>query len=206
MNRTRAAGFVGLTFLALATLAMLALHRARPDLDPVRTPISFYGRGSGAWLLTAGLLGSGLGVIAISWVLERRLNRRVGPWLIAVGGSALIVAATVRSDLWFPWQHRLTLTGWVHAGAAGLAAFAFPIGALLVTRDERKATGSGLLNRFLDILIFIFLVTLAAFGGVTLLFIALGRSVGFLGLAERILMALAVAWLVVASREPASSA
>lgn len=206
MNRDRAIGFAGLILLALSTLAMLVMHRERPDLDPLRTPISFYGRGTGGWLLSVSLITSGLGVDAIAWRVARRLGRPMGPSLVGVGGLALIVAALVPSDLWFPWEHAMTPAGWVHAGAAALAVFAFPLGALITTRDERKSTRAGPLNRLLDVLTVCFLLLFAVFGAITLVFIVAGRTVTFLGLAERVMMTFAVAWLAVASREPRASA
>lgn len=204
MNRVRVISIAGLILLAVSAIAMLALHRTRPDLDPIPTPVSFYIRGPGAWLLTVSLISSGLGVIAIAASLAQRAGWRAGVWLLATGGIGLIVAGLFPADLWFPWEKPLTPMGSVHAGAAVVAAIVFPLGALLITRDERKVAGGGPMNRLLDGLAFTFGATLMVFGAMTLVYLASGRSPGFLGLAERIMMTLAVAWLAAASREPAT--
>lgn len=196
----------GLALLAVSTLAMLALHRARPDLDPIRTPVSFYIRGAGAWLLTVSLMASGLGVIAIAWSLVRRVQRRLGVSLLAIGGIGLVVAALFPADQWLPWERALTPMGSVHAAAAMLAVGVFPIGALLITRDERETRGRGPMNRTLDVVALMFAAALTASGTITLVYIASGRTPGFLGLAERIMMTLAVAWLAAASRAPVTKA
>jgi hypothetical protein len=206
VNRPRVAGTTGLALLALSTLAMLALHRARPDLDPIRTPVSFYARGAGGWLLTVSLMASGLGVIAIAWSLVQRLQRPIGVRLLATGGIGLVVAAVFPADLWFPWEKALTPTGSVHAAAAMLTVAVFPVGALLITRDERETRGPGPMNRILDVVALMFAAALAISGAIALVYIALGRTPGFLGLAERIMMTLAVAWLAAASRTPVTRA
>ena len=196
----------GLILLAVSTLTMLALHRARPDLDPIRTPVSFYVRGSGAWLLSVSLMTSGLGVLAVAWSLAQRLQRRVGAALLAIGGIGLVIAGLFPADPWFPWQKPLTGLGLVHATAAMLAVAVFPIGALLITRDERETKGPGPMNRILDVVALLFAATLTGSGAVTLVYLASGRTPGFLGLAERIMMTLAVAWLAAASRAPVTTA
>jgi hypothetical membrane protein len=206
VNRPRVAGTTGLALLALSTLAMLALHRARPDLDPIRTPVSFYVRGAGGWLLTVSLMGSGLGVIAIASSLVQRMHRRTGAWLLAAGGIGLVVAAVFPADLWFPWEKALTPMGFVHAAAVMLPVGVFPVGALLITRDERETRGPGPMNRILDVVALMFAAVLAISGVIALLYIASGRTPGFLGLAERIMMTLAVAWLAAASRTPVTKA
>jgi hypothetical protein len=196
----------GLALLAISALAMLALHRARPDLDPIRTPVSFYVRGPGAWLLTVSLMASGLGVMAIAWSLVRRMQRRLGLSLLAVGGVGLVVAALFPADLWFPWEKTLTPMGSVHAAAAMLAVAVFPVGALLITRDERETRGRGPMNRTLDVVALMFAATLTVSGTITLVYIASGRTPAFLGLVERLMMTLAVAWLAAASRVPVTKA
>jgi hypothetical protein len=82
----------------------------------------------------------------------------------------------------------------------------FPVGALLITRDERETRGRGPMNRTLDVVALMFAATLTASGTITLVYIASGRTPGFLGLAERIMMTLAVAWLAAASRAPVTKA
>ena len=114
----------------------------------------------------------------------------------------MVVAAIFPADLWFPWERALTVVGSVHAAAAMLAVGVFPVGALLITRDERETRGPGPMNRILDVVAFMFAAALTISGAVTLVYIASGRTPGFLGLAERIMMTLAVAWLAAASRTP----
>ncbi len=192
----------GLTLLAVSALAMLALHRARPDLDPIRTPVSFYNQGPSAWLLTVSLMTSGLGVIAVAWSLTPSVHRRVGVRLLVIGGVGLVVAALFPSDQWFPWEKALTPLGFVHAAAAMVAVCAFPFGALLITRDKRETEDGGPMNRILDAVALLFAATVTIVGGITLVYIASGRTPGFLGLAERVMLTLAVAWLAAASRVP----
>ena len=185
---------------------MLALHRARRDLDPVLTPISFYARGPGGWLLAVSLITSGLGLVTIAWSLGQRIHRRLGPRLLVVGGLGLIVAAIFPANPWFPWEKPLTPMGVVHASAVSIAVLLFPIAAFLITRDERRATEGRWLNRLLDVLTFGYLLTVALFGGLTLVHIAFGRAPDSIGLAERIMMTLAVTWLAAATKEPVTSA
>src|SRR5258708_16925566 len=58
------------------------------------------------------------------------------------------------------------------------------------------------MNRILDAVALLFAATVTIVGGITLVYIASGRTPGFLGLAERVMLTLAVAWLAAASRVP----
>jgi hypothetical protein len=193
----RAWGFAGLALLAASSVALLALYRANPKLDPIATPISFYIGGSNIWLLRLMLATDGLGVLTIAWSLEGQRVSINAVRLIAIAGAGLVLAAFVNSDLWFPWQRRLTLAGWLHAIGAGSAVLTFPVAAVLFTRAMQPRT---LLTRILDGLNYIFIAVLLGFGAMTLIFAIIGRAPGFLGLAEQLLFTLAGMWLIVATR------
>lgn len=194
-------GIAGLAMLAVSTAAMLGMHRVRADLDLVSTPLSFYSHGPHAWLLAVSLIASGLAVLVIAAAISRQSASTIGIWALGASGVGMVLAGIVVADPWFPWERNLTPRGWVHAIVVGMAVIAFPIGAMLLSgsslgRDDR------LTRRILRAVAVAFIATLGVFGGMTLVYLGLGRSPGFLGLAERLLMTLAVAWLVVVAPLP----
>jgi hypothetical protein len=188
---------VGLSLLAVSAVALLALYHARPDLDPIATPISFYNESRSRWLLRLVLMTDGLGVIAIAASMAEGGMARSAVRLIAVGGAGLLLAAIVEADPWFPWERPLTVGGIIHAIGAGVAVLTLPPAARIFTRRIVNRTR---LTRALDVIRDLFALTLLGFAAATLLWLVTGRSPHFLGLAEQLLFALAIAWLVIASR------
>lgn len=200
----RRSGLAGLLLLAVSTVSMLGLHRARPDLDMVATPLSFYSRGAGSWMLAVSLVASGLAVLIIALSIHARATTGAGITALAIAGGGMLLAAIFIADPWFPWERMLTTRGWVHAIAVGVAVTAFATGAMLISRDAGLVDGDPVLRRLLRLLALAFLGVFGFFGALTVVYLALGRSPGFLGLAERLMMALAVAWLALLAPVPKS--
>jgi uncharacterized protein DUF998 len=200
----RSFAIAGVGLVAICAASMIALHRARPELNAVATPLSFYARGPGGWLLAVALVTSGIGEWMIASSLRRRVGGRAGLVALALGGAGMLLGAIAVADPWFPWEHPLTTRGWIHAAAIAVAVGGFAIGSLLVSRDVTVADRWS--RPLLQILAATFFVVLVLFSVATVGFLATHHSPAFLGLAERVLLTLAIAWLVVVAPVPGALA
>jgi hypothetical protein len=184
-------GRLALLLLAIAALAMAALHVVQPALDPYAEPVSFYVHGAQGWLLPIALGAFGAAALALARAI-RAVASSTSCRLLALFGAGMLVTAVIPSDAWFPWEARPSWHGLIHAAAAMLAPalLLFP----MVATMRLHPAGA----------------ILAVVYGASLLVSATSLAVGFLrdeappaiGLAERILALAAVAWLILAAARP----
>ena len=108
-------------FLATA----VGLHLLRPDLDPVRHPLSFYLVGPWGGVLQAAYVALALSMLALAWGVYRALPataRSAAPLLaFCLAGASLCVTAFAHTD---PPGGERTLEGLVH-GISAQGAFLF---------------------------------------------------------------------------------
>jgi hypothetical protein len=175
-----------LTALGVAVAAMAALHVVEPGLDPLQEPVSFYVWGRHGWLLPLALAAFGVALFGLARVPAG--SRSVWPRrMIRLSGGALLVAAIVPSDCWFPWEDAPTVSGVVHAVAA-MVAPALLLGPMRAWPFRRVA---GLRPW---IVAGYFAALVASAGSLALGFWQ-DRSPSWIGLYERILACAAVAWV-----------
>ena len=174
--------------LGCAVLGMLALHVVQAELDPLTEPISFYVHGRGGWLLILSFTTFAAASLELSCmvVADRRRKR-------ALQGFALgmLVTAFVPSDLWFPWEQPPTWHGLVHAATA-MAAPLLLLAPMYGGGSRERRPQAGFLVAYVGAL-FACAVSLAVG-------FAQRGAPPYIGLAERMLALVAVAWIVFAVR------
>jgi hypothetical protein len=189
----RVLGVFVIAAVAYWSAVMLAMHALQPQFDPLRAPMSAYVRGAyGAWVtttyfvLSAGLLCFGYCMVK---TLPRTRQASTALVFFAVATAGAAVAGSFPMD--FPGPPS-TLSGRLHAVGGVLTFFPWVLGTLLFTfalrRDSRWQSISG----WLTVLSAGVAVALAA-----LLFSV--RTSGFDGGAQRVLIVLLFAWMILAA-------
>jgi hypothetical protein len=178
-------------------LTAIALHLLRPDLDPVRHPLSFYLVGPWGGLLRAAYVALALSMLALGWGLYRALpgHARSAAPLLALGlaAASLCVTAFARTDL--PGEDR-SLEGLVHGVSAQGAFLYATTGLVLQALRMRLAPGWRASARWL------LPWALACFAAVWALAVWRGLP---RGLAQKTVVAMIVGWLCAAAMQPSAS-
>ena len=178
------------SFTAFA-LCAIAVHFLRPDLDGYATPLSFYLVGAyGAWLKAA-YVALATGTAALALGLYRALEpaaRSAAPLaLFALAAAGIVATAFADTDL--P-RGDATFEGYVHGNAAR-TAFLGITGAMLL-QSWRFRIDARWRARFVP-----------AFGVASLAFVLLWVHTLWRGsprgLGQKVVVALVVAWLVLAA-------
>lgn len=89
--------YAGLGGVGSLVVAVLLLHWLQPDLAPLDEAMSYYVHGAHGWLLTAGLLGLGLGSLALTAGLATTAagpGSRIGRWFLAVWSVGVLLAGS----------------------------------------------------------------------------------------------------------------
>ncbi len=187
----RVTGIIVVVAAAYWWAVFLAMHILEPEFSPIRAPGSAYVLGAhGVWMtttyfaLSAALLSAGLGLVTSLPAIG--LTRAAFlAFLIASAGAVL--AGLFPMD--FPGPPR-TLSGRLHALGGALTFPAWVIATFLISlsirRDHRWAGGSGALLA----------LSTGNIGMVVVMFLSL-PVVGFAGYAQRLLIALLFAWMIV---------
>ena len=169
--------------------AMLLLHVMRTDLDPVRQVMSEYANGRFGWFMTAAFYAIGLSCVALALRLGRAIVRRplsvVVRVLLGLGGVGLILAGVFEVER--PAVPD-TIEEIIHSNAT-LTAFTLIIAAMLLfevlCRWDTRWHGFRTIATVLAII--------AAAAGA---FSPFAGQTTWSGLAQRILGATVVAWLL----------
>lgn len=140
--KARAAGTVAMMGIAAFAIACVAMQFVRPDMDWIRTPMSFYLLGPSGWVLQAAYGALAVALLALAMGYYRGLahqTRSAAPLLLfSIGAVALVVTALARSNL--P-DAAPTLEGWVHGTAANTAFLTVTTAMLLQSWRLRHAEG-----------------------------------------------------------------
>ncbi len=204
LKTTRAAVLIG---LATFTLTTLALHVLQPALSPRDEAISSYVHGNHGWLLTVGLIALGTASLALTAVLATDgPGAKPGRWLLGVWGTGVLLGGLFSGDPPGNWSAPPSAAGMIHGNAAMVAFLALPSGALFLARSFRRDPRWKEAAPHLSGLAVATTVSLVAFyASLMPVFIRPGPPI-LLGLSERILVGLYVAWLaVVAVNLPTSA-
>jgi hypothetical protein len=170
--------------------AIVLLHAVRTDLDPVRQVMSEYANGRFGWFMTAAFYAIGLACIALALRLGRAIVRRplsvVVRVLLGLGGLGLILAGIFEVER--PAVPD-TIEEIIHSDAT-LAAFTLVITAMLLFSvlcrwDPRWHDFRGVATA---------LAIVAAVAGA---FSPFAGQTTWSGLAQRVLGATVVAWLLI---------
>lgn len=190
-SQRRRAWVLGL--LAVAVVAMMALHGIQPALHPLEEPVSFYVHGRSGWLLPVSLGAFAAAVIVLGSASARAQSRRARRSLRFFGG-VILVTALVPSDRWFPWEHEPTVAGVIHATAAMVAPLL-----LLDAMIAWAGSGDRPLAAARALLVVAYALGVVASAASLAVGFAWDGSPPLIGLAERLLAISAVAWLTVSA-------
>ena len=173
---------------------LLWLEYLDPGVGPIEQPLSAHGL-SRYWLVWAEtVVLAGLVMMGTAYRWQQIRHARAGPPVLAVAGAAFVIVATFTTDPWYPWQHALTWTGWLHvigtgAGMGGLAL------AMLCTLSSAERKERSYAARVARVLGGTYVLLLSGVLLATLVRVVQGNPVYFIGLEERTLLVLALGWL-----------
>jgi Protein of unknown function (DUF998) len=183
-------------------VAVLALHLLQPGLSPLNEAVSCYVHGTHGWLLTVGLLAWGLGSGALLVGLARTVRIRVGKagiWGLAVWSVGVLIGGLFPADPPGHWDKPPSVAGLIHGNAALVAFIALPIAAFMLARGLRRVPEWRRIAGVLYTLaIATFVSLIAFFMSLVPVLVSPGPPI-LLGLTERILLAVYVAWIGVAA-------
>ena len=194
--------------LAIFAVAVVALHVLQPALSPSNEAVSYYVHGNHGWLLTIGLIALGIASLTLTAALRRATGgsgARAGRWLLGIWSVGVLLGGVFPADPAGNWSAPPTLPGMIHGNAAMVAFLALPVAALFLARSFRHDPRWKRSARLLSVLAVATALSLVVFYASLLpVFIRPGPPI-LLGLSERILLGIYVAWLAaVAINLPAS--
>jgi hypothetical membrane protein len=178
-------GTLGRCLLGAFVAICAAMHFVRADLSPVGVAVSFYMNGHLGWLMGAGIVAMGTGSLLI--VLRLPRMSRAGVVLLSIWGIAVIFAGIFPPDAMGHWNRPPTTSGLIHGMAAMMAFPAFAAASVLLSSGGA-----------LRVLAWLSVISLVVFF-VSLAPAFINRPPHFLGLTERVLLALYLAWMFLAS-------
>ena len=187
-----------LTGLAIFVVAVVALHVVQPALSPNNDAVSYYVHGNHGWLLTIGLIALGIASLALTVVLGSATSgsgARPGRWFLGIWSVGVLLGGVFPADPAGNWNAPASLPGMIHGNAAMVAFLALPVAALFLARSFRHDPAWKESARLLSVLAVATAVSLVVFYASLLpVFIRPGPPI-LLGLSERILLGIYVAWL-----------
>jgi hypothetical protein len=172
--------------------AVAALHFLQPESNPLTEAVSYYAHGRGGPLLTAGLLALGGGSLLL---LGGPLGggSSAGRTFLAIWGVGAMLGGIFPADPPGNWDKPPSTPGMIHAGAAMIAFLALPVGALLLRKPLASVVPAA------SPLAVAAAVSLAVFFASLAPAIVTSGPPWMLGLTERVLLTLYVAWLAAAA-------
>ncbi len=182
----RVAGVAGMAVPGLFFAIMIVLGQITPDYDAISRFGSELSLGRYGWAMIANFIVVGTAVLGLAFALWHTAGSdragRLAARMVGAAGAAFLVAGIFVTD---PHGQVKTFHGALHFGAALVIFFiAVPVGGLAMSRRLR---GLPWLSRY------------SALTGMAtpLLFIATVMSGHYLGLVERIVIGVVLAWLTV---------
>lgn len=192
----RTLGLLTIASVVYYVLAVLAMHLLQPELDPFAVPMSVYVLGAYGpvmtttfFVLCAGLLGIGFGLIQ---TLPRTRVIKVAFAVILISSAGFLIAGIFPAD-WPPPMR--SSSSRLHSLGGMLAFPAITIASCLFSLNFRS---DGYWRRVSRIALTLSACIIAAFA----FFLAAGplrvapALLGFLGLAQRLFLALLFAWMI----------
>jgi hypothetical protein len=196
----RVSGALSLCGVGLFVATTGALHWLQPDLDPLDEAVSYYIHGRGGWLLTVGLMGLGLGSLALTAGIApmvRGAGARLGCWMLAIWSICVLLGGAFAADPRGSWNLRPSISGLIHGNAALAAFVALPVAGGLLSRSFGRDPRWQTIARTSSLLTVAMIASLLTFAAsLTPVFISPGPP-WLLGLTERILLTVYSVWLCV---------
>jgi hypothetical protein len=190
-RRASWAATLAITGSAYFALAVTALHFLKPDLDPVSRMTSEYANGPYSVVMTSAFLAMGVGCLALVAALYRGVPRQAlslaGLVLFGLWAVGVLVAMIFPID---PGGVPVTLPGTIHQTAGPLTFLCAAVGVSLLSwrlgRDEQWRSIQSTLLALSAVVVVGFVATAS--------FFFTGTELA--GLAQRVVLAAVVAWIV----------
>ncbi|MUG43731.1 DUF998 domain-containing protein [Paenibacillus woosongensis] len=131
MRKTHLLGYAGFSGIFIFAISILLLHGWQPEISIRYDAMSYYVYGQLGWLLWAGLLGLGLGSLALAagfWRIQQGAYARVGILCAGIWGTGLLIAAIFPTDPKGSWNQPPSTRGMIHFAAAILAFIGYHVG------------------------------------------------------------------------------
>ena len=190
--------WLGLGGIIVFVAAVVGLHGLQPELSPMNDAVSYYVHGAYGWLTTVGLIALGIGSLALTFAVAVGVRGRggyIGAAALAMWGVGGLAAGIFSADPPGNWDQPPSLSGAVHGLAAMIAIAAFPLAAVLLTRNlSRDHRWQRFRGTLLALAAAVVLSFIAFVGSLLPVFVSPGPPV-WLGLTERVMLAVYVAWL-----------
>jgi hypothetical protein len=191
-------GYVALAGVGSFILATVLLHWLQPELDPLNEAVSYYVHGAYGWLLTAGLLGLGIGSMVLTIGTGRAVDgpgTKTGLWLLAIWSVGVLVGGIFPADPPGNWDKPPSIPGLIHGNAALVAFLALPIAGVVLARSFRTDARWQRSATLLLTLAIAMVLSLGAFAASIVPVLFSPGPPWLLGLTERILIGVCVLWL-----------
>jgi len=173
-------------------VAVVGLHFLRPEYNPINHAVSNYAVGPYGYLMTAAFYVLALSVFALALGLTRSIAltnlSRVAILLLCLASSGMVVLSIFPGDV-----HALhppaTITGVIHWTAASISFLSIMIAAFLLSSSFKSD------ERWQEFRRLCFILALAMVGA--LLLYGILALVGWIGIGQRIYIAVCLVWLLV---------
>ncbi|MGG4555033.1 DUF998 domain-containing protein [Paenibacillus humicus] len=202
MRKTHLLGYAGFSGIFIFAISILLLHGRQPEISIRYDAMSYYVYGQLGWLLWAGLLGLGLGSLALAaglWRIQKGAYARVGILCAGIWGTGLLIAAIFPTDPKGSWDQPPSTRGMIHFSAAIFAFIAITLAALFIAHAfikdghwkpvQKWIVPVTALTAISFILIMISIVSIFVSHGAPLYF----------GLTERLFFFMSLCWIGIAS-------
>jgi hypothetical protein len=178
----RAAQFWTYAAIGLALTAFLVLHVVEPFGEAMARPMSAYalGRHEPVWQLA--LVATAVAMLVPGTRSGFTARMSASATGLTLAGIGMLLVALFPTDPWYPWERLPTPIGTVHLIGVFVSLFAFSVS--VIANRDRALRSLGRLY------LVVFAVGLTALIG----FVMVGREPRFIGLTERALMVIALAW------------
>jgi hypothetical protein len=183
---------IGIVYFAVA---VVVLHFLRPEYNPINHAVSNYAVGQYGYLMTAAFYALALSLLALVFGLIRSLTftnqARVAILLLCLASAGMVVMGIFPGDV-----HALhppaTITGIIHWTAAGISFLSIMITAFLLSSCFRTD------ERWQAFQHRCFVLALTMVGA--LLLYGILALVGWIGIGQRIFIAMCLLWLLALAR------
>ena len=129
----------------VTALALIALHAAKPELDPSWRFLSEYAVGPRGWIMQLTFMVWAVSCVALSVAVRPALTARrgrVGATILLIVGAALVVAGIFPQDPVTAAPSEATTAGMLHAIASMIGIPGIPVAAMLITSDLARGTAA----------------------------------------------------------------
>ncbi|GAA0133740.1 hypothetical protein YSY43_05800 [Paenibacillus sp. YSY-4.3] len=202
MRKTHFLGYAGFSGIFIFVITILLLHGWQPEISILYDAMSYYVHGQSGWLFWAGLLGLGLGSLALVaglWRTQNEAYARVGMLCTGIWAVGLLTAAVFPTDPKGSWDQPPSASGMTHFAAVIFAFTAITLAALFLARTFLKDGRWKPVQKWIVPITALTAVSLILFMiSIMSIFVSNGAPLYF-GLTERLFIFMSLCWIGIAS-------